>query len=195
MQTERICADCGLPLPASEAGTGCPHCLFRLAFGDKPPEEAEQSRTPLPTGLRSRFFGDYELLGEIGRGGMGVIYKARQLSLNRTVALKMIQTGHLSSPEAWFRFRTEIAAVAQLNHPHIVSLYESGDVGGTHFYTMRLLDGGNLAKSRVVSGAASAPGAAGSSTFRHSERTAAGLMIKIARAVHYAHERGVLHRD
>ena len=197
MQTERICADCGLPLPAAESGAGCPHCLFRLAFGDKPPEEAEQSRTPLPTGLRSRFFGDYELLGEIGRGGMGVIYKARQLTLNRTVALKMIQTGHLSSPEAWFRFRTEIAAVAQLNHPHIVSLYESGDVGGTHFYTMRLLDGGNLAKSRapVVSTAAIAPGAAGSSTFRQSERAAAGLMIKIARAVQYAHERGVLHRD
>jgi len=76
---------------------------------------------------------------------MGVIYRARQISLNRIVALKMIQPGHLPSPEAWLRFQNEIAASAQLNHPNIVALHESGTMDGAHYFTMQLMEGGNLA--------------------------------------------------
>jgi len=182
MPPERFCSDCGLPLPAREEGAGCPHCLLRLAMG----EDLELGRGCLRSGqLRSRFFGDYELLGEVGRGGMGIVFRARQISLNRTVALKMIQAGHLTSPETWMRFQREIATSAHLTHPHIVPLYESGEVGGTQFFTMRLLTGGTLAASL----GASTPGS------RLAQLSVAHLLIKVAKAVHYAHQRGVLHRD
>lgn len=82
----------------------------------------------------------------IARAGMGVIYKVRQLSLNRLVALKMIQASHLFSPEARLRFRMEVEAVAQLNHPRIVPLCESGEQDGTHFFTLRLVEGGALSQ-------------------------------------------------
>lgn len=190
MNPERHCPDCGLTLPAKSEGAGCPHCLLRLAIGD-------ESTPAFPGGLRSRFFGDYELLSELARGGMGVIYRARQISLNRVVALKMIQPGHLSSPEAWLRFQTEIAASAQLNHPNIVPLYDSGTVDGAHFFTMRLLEGGSLA---TCSGARSKPEGCvaarpGLRTSREQQSGVAAMMVKIARAVHHAHQRGVLHRD
>src|SRR5262245_46362920 len=118
MQTERFCPDCGLALPSQTEGMGCPNCLFRLAAGDDSKDERNAEQGVIPHGLRSRFFGDYEILSELARGGMGVIYRARQISLNRVVALKMIQPGHLPSPEAWLRFQNEIAASAQLNHPN-----------------------------------------------------------------------------
>ena len=189
MQTDRFCADCGLPLPAREESAGCPHCLLRLAMGDEP-ETSGTVKPPVPGGLRSRFFGDYELLSELARGGMGVIYRARQISLNRVVALKMLQPGHLPSPEAWLRFQTEIAASARLNHPHIVALHESGTVDGAYFFTMRLLEGGNLS-SRL----ATKRNAGERCATRESQTTVVQMMLKVARAVHYAHQRGVLHRD
>jgi eukaryotic-like serine/threonine-protein kinase len=197
MQTERFCPDCGLALPAKAEGSGCPHCLFRMAMGDEPDAAAPSEQPLIPHGLRSRFFGDYEILSELARGGMGVIYRARQISLNRVVALKMIQPGHLPSPEAWLRFQTEIAASAQLNHPNIVALHESGTVDGAHFFTMRLMEGGNLA-ARLAAGRKAGETAASSATTRTSRDSQGGavrMMIKVARAVHYAHQRGVLHRD
>jgi WD40 repeat protein len=135
---------------------------------------------PLPAGLKSRFFGDYEILEEIARGGMGVVYRARQLSLNREVALKMIQAGHLLSTEARLRFRVEIEAVAQLNHPNIVSLHESDEHEGVHYFTMRLVEGGNLSERLE----------------KHRDiRDNVALLVKVCRTVHYAHQRGILHRD
>lgn len=166
-------------MPAGTSGFGCPGCSLRLALV---PESVTplNAKRPLPPGLKSRFFGDYEILNELARGGMGVIYRARQLSLNRLVALKMVQAPHLLSDEARLRFRVEIEAVAQLDHPHIVALYESGEQDGAHFFTMRLVEGGDfgaqLKQERPL---------------RQSIRT----LVKVCRAVHYAHQRGILHRD
>jgi WD40 repeat protein len=139
-----------------------------------------EARRPPPPGLKSRYFGDYKIVEEIARGGMGVVYRARQLSLNRLVALKMIQSSHLLSDEARLRFRVEIEAVAQLNHPHIVSLYESGEQDGAHYFTMRLVEGGDLAAQLKQ---------------ERPLRERVKLLVKVCRAVHHAHQRGILHRD
>lgn len=193
---KHFCPSCGLALPAANPGQGCPHCLLRLAL--TPDEEtdlvARQKRdvTPLPVGLRTRFFADYEILEEIAHGGMGVIYKARQLSLNRLVALKMIQASQLFSAEARLRFRMEVEAAAQLNHPHIVPLYESGEHEGMHFFTMRLVEGGSLA--RWIEKEKTRKGEEAENHKDRRERRVT-LLIKVARAVHYAHQRGILHRD
>jgi WD40 repeat protein/tRNA A-37 threonylcarbamoyl transferase component Bud32 len=196
---KRFCPTCGLVIAAGDSGQGCPHCLLRLALtADEETDllERKAKETPLlPSGLRTRFFADYEVLEEIARGGMGVIYKARQLSLNRVVALKMIQASHLFSSEARLRFRMEVEAVAQLNHPHIVPLYESGEHEGTHFFTMRFIEGGSLAQGMKTEDEQRKKGAPDRRRpFLRSLFTLAGF-IQIARAVHYAHQRGILHRD
>ena len=128
-------------------------------------------------------FGDYELLTEIARGGMGVVYKARLTNLNRIVALKMIQAGRLATDAEVKRFRMEAEAAAHLEHPNIVTIYGVGEHEGLLYFTMRFIDGPNLAQEIALR----------PSRFTPSE--IASLLIKVSRAVHYAHQRGILHRD
>jgi WD40 repeat protein len=130
---------------------------------------------------RVRYFGDYELLREIARGGMGVVYRARQVSLNRPVALKMILAGQLASDDEVKRFYLEAEAAANLDHPGIVPIYEIGEHDGQHFFSMGFVEGTSLA-AKVADGPLP-------------PREAATLIVKVAEAVQFAHEKGVIHRD
>lgn len=134
----------------------------------------------------NRHCGDYELLNEIAHGGMGVIYKARQLSLNRTVALKMILAGQLATPDAVQRFRIEAEAAAGLDHAHIVPVYEIGEHDGQHFFTMKLVEGPSLSDWIARHPNLGSP---------QTQRASAKLVATVAHAVHHAHLRGILHRD
>jgi serine/threonine-protein kinase len=125
--------------------------------------------------------GDYELLEEIGRGGMGVVFRARQRRLNRIVALKMILGGQLASVTEIQRFRLEAEAVANLDHPHIVPVYEVGEHQGNWYFSMKWIDCGSLA-DRL-------------DRYHDDHRAAARLLVTIARAMHHAHQRGIRHRD
>jgi tetratricopeptide (TPR) repeat protein/tRNA A-37 threonylcarbamoyl transferase component Bud32 len=149
----------------------------------------EQDRAPnkrvstvtLPPGLRVRYIGDYELLTVLGQGGMGVVYKARQISLNRNVALKMIRNSEFASEDQIRRFQNEAEAVALFDHPAIVPIYEVGLHGDQRYFSMKLIEGEGLDKRLK-----SAP---------LKPRIAAQLVAEVAEAIHHAHQRGLLHRD
>src|SRR6185503_2339058 len=126
-------------------------------------------------------FGDYELLEEIARGGMGIVYRARQVSLDRIVAVKMLLAGVLAGKDFVQRFRTEAAAAASLQHVNIVAIHEVGFAEGQHFFAMDYVEGLTLAQL-VVKGPLPA-------------RHAATYLKTVAEAIHFAHERNVLHRD
>lgn len=182
------CNVCGAPLSADAPSGLCPRCLLELARAPLVPETlAAPSAGPddIESASFQRFFGDYELIEEIARGGMGVVFRARQVSLNRPVAIKMILDGPLAPRGFVARFQTEAETVAKLQHPNIVPIYETGCHQHRHFFSMKLLEGGTLADRLARPIPANLPAL----------RASVGLIIDVCRAVHYAHQHGVLHRD
>lgn len=178
--TAGICPKCGARLASAALGGLCPKCVAGAAFSlPAPARPANAGGAADPH--RVRYFGDYEIIEEIARGGMGVVYAARQVSLNRIVALKMILSGSLASKADVQRFRAEAEAAANLRHPNIVAIYEIGEHEGRHYFSMEFIEGKNLAE--LARGLPLPP------------QRAAGYLQTTAEAVHYAHAQGTLHRD
>jgi WD40 repeat protein len=169
-----VCQHCGNAVTLEAPAGLCPGCLLRTAA-------ATGGRDPIPELPRLRYFGDYELLEEIARGGMGVVYKARQMSLDRVVALKMMRPGLLAKAEEVARFRAEASAAARLQHPNIVTIFEVGEQDGLHYFSMDYVEGASLAE---LAGGRPLP-----------ERQAAQYLKTVAEAVEFAHAHGTLHRD
>jgi serine/threonine protein kinase/Tfp pilus assembly protein PilF len=200
----RICRKCGAKI-FSDAPEGlCARCVLRIALGkfrdasvvegdlsagasakvDDPGQVDKPMRAATKSASAAELLGelgDYELLEEIGRGGQGVVFRARQKSLNRTVALKVISLGQWASKAHLKRFRLEAEAAARLEHPGIVPIHEVGERDGSCYFSMKFVEGGQL--DAVVRQAPL------------SIRQAVELIAKVARTVHYAHEHGILHRD
>src|SRR5215813_9891061 len=196
----RACRKCGAKI-FSDAPEGlCTACALESALGtfigvqvipddngsgeypqtDHPPAEPHIKTAPVLAKLLGEL-GDYELLEEVGRGGQGVVFRARQKSLNRIVALKVIGLGQWATPAHLKRFRLEAEAAASLDHPCIVPIYEIGERDGQCYFSMKFVEGGQL--DEVVKQSPM------------SMRVAVELVAKVARTVHYAHEHGILHRD
>src|SRR5580704_14724043 len=191
MTEARACPQCRAELPVDAPEGLCPRCLLQQGIGEGSDTPSSRANDPTlapriadsggPTpGAHVRYFGDYEILEEIARGGMGVVYKARQLSLNRTVALKMILAGEWATPEARLRLRAEAEAAANLQHPNIVAIHEVGEHEGQQYFSMDFVAGKNLAE--IVRGNPL------------SAERAASYVKTIAEAIHFA-QRGILHRD
>src|SRR6266481_2994576 len=186
LQTESgICAECG---STSRVGRGlCLKCLLSAGIagnGEHPP--VESTLDDLLRDIHGHdadwFLGNYQVLEEIGRGGMGVIYRARQRHSRRIVAIKRILSYHADSQETLMRFRREAQAAANLDHPNILPIYEVSEYDdGPPFFSMKFASGGSLLEAAPI--------------LRSDPHRAVALMAKVARAVQYAHEQGILHRD
>ena len=181
MSTHRLCSECGSSISESSRDGLCPRCLIGLALNAEaqtrtvPPSE-RQSTDPVGSA-----FGNYEMLEEIGRGGMGVVYKARQRTLNRFVALKLTLTGARATAAEIKRFQIEAKAAATLQHPNIVAIHDVGEHEGQHYFSMDYIEGQSLAE-----------------VIRRTPlpvEQAARCVKTVAEAIHYAHGRGILHRD
>src|SRR6266436_4656739 len=188
----RVCRKCGAKIFSDSPKGLCTACALETALGISEsvagvadPDEGDKfPRDDVATACAATMLGelgDYELLEEIGRGGQGVVFRARQKSLNRTVALKVISLGHWASKAHLKRFRREAEAAANLDHPNIVPIYEVGERDSSCYFSMKFVEGGQL--DEVVR------------RTPMSIRKAAELIAKVAWTVHYAHEHGILHRD
>ena len=187
----KFCRRCGAAIPPDSPQHSCGACLLETALGfDEAEREEGGSASPktinafgerVPPSPMLMDFGDYELLEQIGRGGQGVVFRARQKSLNRTVALKIIGLGQWATKAHLKRFRLEAEAAARLEHPGIVPIHEVGERDGSCYFSMKFVEGGQLDE---VARREPMP-----------IRRAVELIAKVARIVHYAHEHGILHRD
>src|SRR4029450_271018 len=191
----RVCRKCGAESFADAEEGLCTACLLETGLGllahesvagvgdpgrDDGERAVDRKKISRPAKTLADF-GDYELLEEIGRGGQGVVYRAHQKSLNRTVALKVIGLGHWATEAHLKRFRLEAEAAASLEAPGIVPIHEVGERDGSCYFSMKLAEGGQL--DEVIK------------REPMPIRRAVELIAKVARTVHYAHEHGILHRD
>lgn len=190
MSAADVCPLCGKPLPSDGPKGQCPACLLGAALAGQSsvhsaaaalPNALATSATAPEAGTLLKYFGDYELLEKLARGGMGVVWKARQTSLKRDVAIKMIRAGALAGPDEVERFLREAEAAANLQHPNIVAIHEVGEHDGQHYFSMDYVAGRDL--GAIVKDGPLPP------------RIAARYVKIIAEAVHFAHQRGTLHRD
>jgi serine/threonine protein kinase/Flp pilus assembly protein TadD len=168
--TARFCETCRSRLDLEMASGFCPACLIDTALADEAAPQAFGTRID-----------DFEILDEVARGGMGIVYRARQHLPSRIVALKMILPAHINSPEAVSRFRAEAEAAASLDHEGILPIYAVGEKDGAPFYSMKFAEGGSLS--------------AWLAEFQNKPRASAMLVAALARAVEHAHQHGILHRD
>jgi TolB-like protein len=176
---KRFCRKCGAAIPPDSPQQSCGACLLETGLGsDEAVAGVDSHGHPIPMLMD---FGDYELLEQIGRGGQGIVFRARQKSLNRVVALKVIGLGRWATEVHLKRFRLEAEAAARLEHPGIVPIHEVGERDGSCYFSMKFVEGGQLDE---VARRAPVP-----------IRRAVELIAKVARTVHYAHEHGILHRD
>src|SRR5947199_847473 len=186
-----VCARCGAEIFADAPEGLCTACLFEsglsLLTDNSVAGVGDSGQPTSPMSAMARRtktfadFGDYELLEEIGRGGQGVVYRARQKSLNRIIALKVIGLGHWATDAHLKRFRREAEAAASLEHSGIVPIYEVGKRDGSCYFSMKFIEGGQLGdicKGEPVP-----------------IRRAVELIAKVTRTVHYAHEHNIVHRD
>jgi serine/threonine protein kinase/Flp pilus assembly protein TadD len=172
----RICKKCGTAIFADEPEGLCAACVLETSLGMVHEEVNGAGSPEMPDEL-----GDYQLMEEIGCGGQGVVYRARQKSLNRIVALKVIGLGRWATKAHIKRFRFEAETAASLDHPCIVPIHEIGESDGSCYFSMKLVEGRRL--DEVIKCDPFSP------------RRTVELIIKLARTVHYAHQRGILHRD
>ena len=179
---ERTCSRCGLVFVSDKLDGLCPSCLLTntLDIEDRDDERAFWEDEP-PAASLGRAFSHFEIIEELGRGGMGTVYRARDHVTGRTVALKVLQAHHLDEPDLVKRFRSEVRAVTSLDHRHILPIHEVGEHDGIPFFSMKLASGGSLAQRLPE--------------YLGQPRKAAQLVAKIARGVQHAHEHGILHRD
>lgn len=183
--SDKTCSQCGVLLQSGVAAGLCPRCLLLRALNpvESPGEPSSSSAASAP-----RIVGPYVLQGEIARGGMGVVFRAHETNLGREVALKLLRGGEWATADFLDRFRNEARAAASLVHPNIVPVYAFGEDGGHWYIAMQLIPGGSLAAR--IRGRTSQPGAS-----RRDQDNSATIICKLAEAVHYAHQHGVLHRD
>lgn len=183
-QPSRLCPRCGTDLSADAPLGLCPRCLATMQLGTETHlDEAAKPAgiAPLPVAVLAPHFPQLEILECLGRGGMGVVYKARQKSLNRLVALKLLAPERADDPQFAARFAKEAQALAALNHPHIVSVYDFGQAGGYFFLLMEFVDGLNLRQLLRAR--------------RLTPKEALSIVPPVCDALQCAHERGIVHRD
>lgn len=181
--TAPTCPDCGTALPADSPQSLCPACLLRQALASRTVVNGDvRSSAPPPTPEEiADKFPQFEILECLGRGGMGVVYKARQKSLNRLVAIKILAPDREHEPRFAERFAREAELLARLNHPHIVTIHDFGETGGLFYLVMEFVDGVNL-RDLLRDG-------------KLEPKQALAIVPPICEALQYAHDKGIVHRD
>src|SRR5580704_16578665 len=179
MDTTKICKQCRKPVPEDAPQGLCPECLAKAAFPTEP--AAEPTRTPPSAAELAAQFPQLEIIELLGMGGMGMVYKARQPRLDRFVALKILPVESAAHPAFAERFNREAKALAKLNHPGIVDVYDFGETGQYYYFVMEYVDGMNL--RQLLNNQPVEP------------RQALELVVQICTSLQYAHDKAVVHRD